>query len=179
MHYTWQVPKIRRFVGLRLPSQVFLNGKGRGTGGVCCSSWCTGKRIGVPSAKDQNQNSEISKSSPKPRRSVPAVLFSLKNHPGNCSQMGNLNWARGALIRRRAEIKAPCLCFLRKHSNCHATAAGAVDEEGDLKKVHGASPTPTGHIPGGTPPKTAVFVLDPNKAAPSLRHSAPKLHVRC
>ena len=141
--------------------------------GVCAAhQWCTGKRIG---AKDQNTNSEISKSSPKPRRSVPAVLFSLKNHPGNCSQMGNLNWARGNLIRRRVEIKAPYLCFLRKHSNCHATAAGAVDEEGDLKKVHGASPTPTGHIPGGTPLETAILVLDTNKAAPPLRHSAPKL----
>ena len=102
--------------------------------GVCAAHQRTRDRC-VPSAKIQKpKNSEISKSSPKPRKSVPAVLFSLKNHPGNCSQMGNLNWARGALIRRRAEIKAPCLCFLRKHSNCHATAAGAVDEEGDLKK---------------------------------------------
>ena len=121
LHYTWQVPKIRRFVGLRLPSQVFLNGKGRGTGGVCCSSVCRYLQVResvCPVPKIKTTNSEISKSSPKPRRSVPAVLFSLKNHPGNCSQMGNLNWARGNLIRRRVGIKAPYLCFLRKHSNC-------------------------------------------------------------
>ena len=85
--------------------------------GVCAAHQRTRDRC----AKYQDpktKNSEISKSSPKPRKSVPAVLFSLKNHPGNCSQMGNLNWARGNLIRRRVEIKAPYLCFLRKHSNC-------------------------------------------------------------
>lgn len=78
----------------------------------------------------------------------------------------------GRLNQNAHQGEARTSAFCGNIQTAHMTAAGATDEEGDLKKVHGASPTPTGHISGGTPLDTAVLVLDTNKAAPPLRHSA-------
>ena len=94
--------------------------------------------------------------------------------------LGNWYWnlevnsAGGRLNQNAHQGEARTSAFCENIQTAHITAAGATDEEGDLKKVHGASPTPTGHIPGGTPLETAVLVLDTNKATPPLRHSAPK-----
>ena len=155
MHYTWQVPKIRRFVGLRLPSPVACwhkptsrllpewhpHGHTLLMVGRCLGAHATRSAKKFSWAGSQKKGTFIA-------RYTTRTSFSW--------DLGNWHWnlevnsAGGRLNQNAHQGEARTSAFCENIQTAHITAAGATDEEGDLKKVHGASPTPTGHIPGGT-----------------------------